>query len=178
MPVSNALELDLISVAAKLPTAPRLLIELGASMRENNCTTSAVVELLKQDSSLVARILRIANSPAYAPGQRINDLEHAFAFVGFAEIHRLVGVVASEQLAEIPLQYYPGDAQRLRRHTLFVAILMEHLGRETALQPRECYTVGLMRSLGMMALERMIYAVGQASPFRQSGLTQLHHWEY
>ncbi len=177
MLAASALEFDLISVAEKLPTAPRLLVELGTVMQQPSCSGEAVVDLLKQDPTLVAQILRMANSAAYAPAEKINDLEHAISFVGFDEIHCLVGAVASEQLAEGKIRYYPVDANRLRRHTLFVAILMETLGNTTQLNPQECYIVGLLRTMGMMALERMVPAIDAILPFECSPQTELHHWE-
>jgi HD-like signal output (HDOD) protein len=120
----------------------------------------------------------MANSAAYAPPEPIGSLERAIAFAGFAETHRLVGVVAATQLAEQKMSLYPVDAAQLRLNALFVAVLMEELAKWTRERPRSCYTVGLLRTIGMMALERLTPSSGAAvSPFVDSGETALDVWE-
>ncbi len=170
-------EQDLQAVAARLPTAPRLLVELGQLMHDPNSDATDVVGLLRRDPPLVAQIIRMANSVAYSPGEPIGSLERAIAFVGFAEVHRLVGVVAAAQLAEQRLRLYPFNATHLRQNTLFVAVLMEELAKPAGERPRSCYTVGLLRTIGMMALERIAAKQADIPPFRDSGETGLVTWE-
>lgn len=170
-------EQDLQAVAARLPTAPRLLVELGQLMHDPNSDATDVVGLLRRDPPLVAQIIRMANSAAYSPGEPIGSLERAIAFVGFAEVHRLVGVVAAAQLAEQRLRLYPFDASHLRQNTLFVAVLMEELAKPAGERPRSCYTVGLLRTIGIMALERIAAKDPAIPSFRDSGETDLVAWE-
>lgn len=168
---------DLQALATRLPTAPRLLAELGELMNDPEADATDVVGLLRRDPPLVAQIIRMANSAAYCPSEPVGSLERAIAFVGFAEVHRLVGVVAGAQLAEQRLRLYPFDAAHLRQSTLFVAVLMEELAKASGERPRSCYTVGLLRTIGMMALERLAAHDPQIPPFRDSGETVLDAWE-
>jgi len=164
-------------VAARLPTAPRLLVELGQLMNDPAADATDVVGLLRRDPPLVAQVIRISNSAAYCPSEPIGSLERAIAFVGFAEVHRLVGVVANAQLAEQRLRLYPFNAAHLRQNTLFVALLMEEMAKPAGERPRSCYTVGLLRTIGMMALERLASGETSIPAFRDSGETALDVWE-
>lgn len=178
MGTALASESVIVEVAERLPTAPRLLVELGRLMHNPNVEADEVVALLRQDPPLVAQIIRMANSVAYSPPEPVGSLERAVSLVGFAEAHRLVGVVAAAQLAEQKLALYPIDAARLRLNALFVAVMMEELAKWTHERPRSCYTVGLLRTIGMMALERVAPAPGvTAVPFLESGETALDAWE-
>jgi HD-like signal output (HDOD) protein len=168
---------DLIRVADKLPTAPRLLVELGQVIHHPHVSAEEVTALLRQDSSLVAQIIRMANSAAYAPAEPVGSLERALAVVGFAEVHRLVGVVAANQLADQKMRLYPIDGAKLRLNTLFVAVLMEELAKACGEHPRNCYTVGLLRTIGMMALERLAPPGSEIPPFASSGEKALDVWE-
>lgn len=170
-------ERDLETVAARLPTAPRLLVELGQLMHSPHTEADEAVGLLRRDPPLVAQIIRMANSAAYAPSEPIGSLERAVAFVGFAEVHRLVGAVAAAQLAEQKVRLYPFDAALLRQNTLFVAVLMEELAHFAEERPRSCYTVGLLRTIGMMALERIADGAAEVRPFAESGEKVLGEWE-
>lgn len=169
---------SLQAVAARLPTAPRLLVELGQIMNDPATDADDVIGLLRRDPPLVAQIIRMANSAAFGPSAPIGSLERAVAFVGFAEVHRMVGVVANAQLAEQRFRLYPFEAALLRQNTLFVALLMEQLAKVAGERhPRSCYTVGLLRTIGMMALERLAANEAGVPTFRESGSTALDVWE-
>lgn len=170
-------DVDLIRVAEKLPTAPRLLVELGQAIRDPNVESDDIVKLLRQDSSLVAQLIRMANSAAYAPAEPVGSLERALACVGFAEAHRLVGVVAMQQLADVPIRHYPLKGSLLRQNALYVAVIMEELAKPAGESPRSCYTVGLLRTIGMLALDRLAGAEPVVPSYPDSGAAAIDEWE-
>ena len=55
--------------------------------------------------------------------------------------------------AEKPLEHYGLGAVRLRNVSLFTAVLMEQLAKYAGANERQCYTLGLLRSIGMMTLQ-------------------------
>jgi len=167
-----------IDVAAKLPTAPRLLVELGHLLVSPHTEQSHVVSLLRRDTAIVASLIRMANSAAYSPAEPVGSLERAVAMVGFAEVHRLVGVIAAGQMAEQAFRLYPVTNHQLRQHTLFTAVLMEELAIAAhESHPRTCYTAGLLRNIGMMALERIGDQDSRIPPYKESGEASLEAWE-
>jgi len=167
---------ELIQVAQELPAAPRLLVELGQLIRQPQVDAAEITALLRQDPTLVARLIRMANSPVYGRAEPAGSIEEALACIGFREVHRLVGVVAAAHLADEPLKLYGIDGGRLRENSLFVAVLMEELAESAGEEPRSCYTVGLLRSIGKMALDRLADA-DAATRFANSGETDLDVWE-
>ncbi|WP_415909370.1 HDOD domain-containing protein [Oleiharenicola sp. Vm1] len=58
-------------LAQQLPAGPRLLAELGRLVRAPETDAREVVALLRRDASLVSRLLRMANSAAYARAEPI-----------------------------------------------------------------------------------------------------------
>jgi len=170
-------EVEISSVAEKLPTAPRILVQLGQLMHNPYVNSQEVEALLRQDLLLVAQIIRMANSAVYAATEQVGSLEQAVALVGFAEVHRLVGAIAATQLAEQRMALYPIDGAKLRLNSLFVAVLMEELARWSGELPHNCYTVGLLRPIGIMAMERLTPPGSAIPPFLASGVTVLDVWE-
>ena len=168
---------ELIRIAQELPAAPRLLVELGQLIRNPRTDSRDVVALLRQDPALVARIIRMANSAAYARAEPAGSLEEAVAGIGFGEVHRLVGAIAATQLADQKLPLYGVDGVRLRENALFVAVNMEELAELCGEEPRSCYTVGLLRSIGKMALELLGKRDPGTTLFADSGETALDAWE-
>jgi HD-like signal output (HDOD) protein len=171
-------DLEIVTAAKELPGAPRLLVELGTMVNDPDTDTRDVTELLKQDPSLVARLIRMANSAAYGRGDAVSTIEGAVSTVGFAEVHRLVGALASTQLAEKPLEHYRLDADRLRNVSLFTAVLMEEMAKYAGESERRCYTVGLLRSIGMMTLQVLARQGGRHIPPFDPGTGQpIDEWE-
>lgn len=168
---------DFIRIAEKLPAAPRLLVALGQAINNPQVEAEEVTELLRQDQSLVAQIIRMANSVAYSPKSPVGSLERALATVGFAEVHRLVGLVAARQLSELTTRWYPISSTKIRQNALYVAVIMEELARVAGEKPRTCYTVGLLRTIGMLALDRLARPDLAILPFGESGEPDLMTWE-
>ena len=170
--------IDVAEIASRLPTAPRLLVELNQIMNSRWADEDEVVALLRQDPPLTAQLIRAANSAFYSPPEPISSLNRAIALVGMAETHRLVGAVAAVQLSDQKISLYPIDATGLRLNALFVALLMEELAKWADERPHSCYTVGLLRTIGMMALERMPSPTGAPLvAFADSGERRLDSWE-
>lgn len=165
-------------LAQQLPAAPRLLAELGRLVRSPETDARDVVALLKRDASLVSRLLRMANSAAYARAEPIGAIEDAVVAIGFGEVHRLVGALASVQLADTPLPLHGVSSARYRENSLFVATLMEEFAPRAQLDPHACYTIGLLRGLGMVILERAAHREElRVSPYYASEAESLAAWE-
>ncbi|MBI5766406.1 MAG: HDOD domain-containing protein [Verrucomicrobia bacterium] len=177
MVLSKFSDAEVFQVAQELPAAPRLLVELGQLIRHPDTDSTEITALLRQDPSLVSRLIRMANSAVYARAEPAGSIEEALACIGFHEVHRLVGVVAAHQLSGERLEPYGIDAGRLRQNSLFVAVLMEEFARYAGEDSRSCYTVGLLRSLGKMALGRLADPDAPLVPFRASGELALDTWE-
>lgn len=175
--VSAPTDEQIFAAAAKLPTAPRVLVKLGQLINDPKADSEQVVALLRQDPGLVAPIIRMANSAAFSPPEPIGFLERAISFVGFTEVHRLVGVLAATQMAEQTYRWYSVSPAQLRLHTLFVALIMEEMARLAEERPSSCYTMGLLRPVGVMVLDQLPPVTGNGVTFAASGKTLLDEWE-
>lgn len=144
----------LLVTARSLPAAPQVLSQLGELLQDVNTGLDEIADLLKRDAALAARIIRISNSSAMGSGSRIGAIEEAVNRVGFSEVYRLVGLATTSRLADRDLNYYRIEAEPLRHHMMYCALAAEHLAMRCGLDARNAYTAGLMRTLGMMVLDR------------------------
>jgi HD-like signal output (HDOD) protein len=177
MTVTTLSEAELLQAAQELPAAPRLLVELGQAIRNPAVDAHEVTALLRQDPSLVSRLIRMANSALYARAEPAGSIEEAIACIGFREVHRLVGAIAAAHLADVRLAAYGVDGARMRANCLFVAVVMEELAEPAGEEPRSCYTAGLLRSLGKMALQKLADQAGSTLSFATGGERELAAWE-
>jgi HD-like signal output (HDOD) protein len=168
---------NLVRVAQSFGAAPRIMARLGLLLRDPNVALKDVAACLKQDSTLAARVLRIANSAAFAQSEPVAATEDAAALIGLKEIHRFVGAVAIDQFS---LRHYPlfgFTGPRLRDNAILVALLMEELAPHAKEDPSTAYAAGLFRSIGKLALAKIADEHAPLVPFNPSEILPLMGWE-
>ncbi len=159
MPVVSAVSTPfsrekLLQVARTLPADLHVLSQLGEMLQDVNSELDQVAELLRRDVALATRIVRISNSPMFSGGGQIASTEEAVNRVGFSEILKLVGTATAARMTERTMEYYGIGAEKLRENMLFGAFAAEALARAAGMDSRVAYTAGLMRTLGVMVLDR------------------------
>ncbi len=169
----------LFEIARTLPAAPRVLASLSELLQDINVGVDEVANLIKRDASLATRILRISNSVVYggSGGMRIGAIDDAVNRVGFSEVYRLVGLVTSDRLSERNLQFYDVGSQTMREHMLFSALATEMLAEECGLDPRHAYTAGLLRTIGMLVLDRVAERLTGCQPYDHGRFGSYLSWE-
>ncbi len=146
----------LLHVVKSLPASPHILVQLGHLLLDPNSDMDEVIKLLRCDAALTARIIRISNSAFYAAAARNASLEEALARVGFNEVYRLTGLAALAQFADQDLSAYGITGAQLRENALLTALVAEALAAHTGIDPKHAYTAGLLRSIGKIALDRLM----------------------
>lgn len=167
----------ILEIARTLPPAPRVFAELDHLLRDANSGLDEISELIKRDSTLVGHIIRVSNSAVYGGEQPTGSVEEAVVRIGFQEVFRVVGQVASARLAERPLTSYGIDTDQLREHMLQTAFVCEHLALECGIDPRSAYTAGLMRPLGLLVLDRLAEQYGNIAPYHPVHDSDYLAWE-
>jgi HD-like signal output (HDOD) protein len=167
----------LLHVVKTLPVAPQILARLGKMRLDPASDLNDVTALLKCDASLTARIIRIANTPAYTVGVPYASLEQALARIGFGEIYRIAGFAAVAQMTNQSLREYGITGARLRENSLLSALLMESFAGYAGVEPSEAYSVGLLRSIGKIAIEGFIRDSIHKEAFDPRSGKMLAEWE-
>src|SRR5258708_29315852 len=156
MPADRVLTREkIIEIAHALPPAPQVFADLDRLLRDLNADLHLITELFKKDSTLAAHIIRVSNSVAYRSEHRYGSIEEAIGRVGFKEVFRIVGVVATQRLVDRPLKYYGVRAEFLRDNMVRTALMCEAVATECGLDARTAYTAGLMRPIGILVLDRL-----------------------
>ncbi len=164
-------------VVKTLPAAPQILARLGQLRLEPNADLDDVTALLKCDSALTARILRIANSPAFTSGTPYGSLEQALARVGFSEIYKIAGFATVAQISNQNLRLYGISGPGLRENSLLAALIMEELAEYAGIDAQEAYSAGLLRSTGKVALESIMRDSARKSTYSAETCGRLVDWE-
>jgi HD-like signal output (HDOD) protein len=168
----------ILKIAQQIPASAQVLAQLGQLLMDVNSGLEEIAILLKRDTALAARIIRISNSAAYGAGSRVGSIEEAVSRVGFAEVYRLTGIASAAQVFDHDLTLYTISGSLLRANTLVTALAVEALAKRVGIDSRAAYTSGLMRSAGKVVLDKL---AKQTSPyiqtFAQSNQNHVLEWE-
>lgn len=74
----------------KLPSVPAVAVRLLELAQDPECTTKAIVEVIKADPALAVKILKSANSSFFSFRSEIKTLEQAIPMIGRAAVTSLV----------------------------------------------------------------------------------------
>lgn len=190
---------DIVRDLKFLPSAPRVLPRLKQLLTDTNSPMSEIVKLVRLDQSIAARVLHVGNSAYYSQGVRCFTVEEAVNRVGYQRIYELVGYAVASQVLVRPLEVYGVEADELWKRSVSCALAAEALADCTGQDRDVAYTVGLLHSLGMVALddwalrhaprldlrggcfpreaadeERAVFGFGQADV----GAALLRHWDF
>ncbi|WP_420826832.1 HDOD domain-containing protein [Chromatium okenii] len=152
--MSSSLTIDaLIKKTGRLLAIPRVVGEVLKLLDDPGSRQATIAGLLTQDPALAAIVLRLANSPAFAPSRTVDSMEHAITLLGRNNLRRLViaGAVtqASDRLptqALLPLEVF-------WHHSAYCAVIGRLLAEvEAPSLAGTVFLAGLLHDLGQLVL--------------------------
>lgn len=137
----------------ELPGFPAVVMRLHRTLGDSNSSTRDVVRLISAEPSLSARLLHLANTAAFNPGDRaISDLKSAITLLGFSLVRSTATTFAMRQLEQQdwlkPIQ--PHLAQIWQDSTRVAAITYVGARRTDGMRPDEALSAGLFHQLGSL----------------------------
>ncbi|MBU0638841.1 MAG: HDOD domain-containing protein [Planctomycetes bacterium] len=147
-----------------LPTLAPVAVKLLQVTCDDSSNAKDVVEVLRADQSLTAKILSMANSAGSGVRAPIGTLDKAVVLLGFSAIRSIVLSVkvfdcfASSRPATAKLEpnHQAFDRSEFWKHALAVACGARRLAaarRELGVEPELAFVAGLLHDLGKVALD-------------------------
>ncbi len=149
-----------------LPRAAAVVPQLMARLRDASASSSQLTQFVARDVTLVAEVVRTANSPYYRRGGAVVELHHAIRAIGVVGLQSAI----ARSLLKPVFQANGGDlvtrsAKRLWKHTEFKAQLCAALARIEGIDPFEGYLAGLVHDAVWSAVLRALDGVQSADPW-------------
>lgn len=143
----------LVKRSGRLLAIPRVVGEVLKLLDDPNSRQTVIANLLAQDPALVAIVLRLANSPAFAPSRTVDSMEHAIMLLGREHLRRLVIAGAVTQVSDrLPAQnLLPLEA--FWHHSSYCAVIGRLLAElESPALSGTVFLAGLLHDLGQLTL--------------------------
>ena len=148
----------LMGEVTALPELPQAVNRLLAILDDTEADIHEIAEVIKQDMSLAARVLKLANSPFYGFSARVGSVERAVALIGLSSVKNLaLGAVMDKVFAAEKDEFFDPDA--FWRHSVAAAVVCMRIARdEDFADPEESFTCGLLHDLGRMIESQFFYS--------------------
>lgn len=139
-----------------LPSAPKVLPHLKRLLTDSNSSIQDIVTLIRFDPGIAARVLQSANSAFYSKGTRCFTVEEAVHRVGYERVYELVAYAVASQVLVRPLEAYGIEQDEMWRSSVACALAAQILAGLIGEDRDTAYTVGLLHSVGMLAIDEWI----------------------
>jgi HD-like signal output (HDOD) protein len=139
-----------------LPSAPKVLPHLKRLLTDGNSSMHEIVRLIRFDPGIAARVLQTANSAYYSKGARCFTVDEAVHRVGYDQVYELVAYAVASQVLVRPLEAYGVEPDELWRSSVACALAAEVLAGITDEDRNIAYTVGLLHSVGLLAIDEWV----------------------
>ncbi len=134
---------------ASLPVMPEVGRKLLRSLDDDGVSLGQIAELIGKDSTLAAKVLRLANSARYSPSHTIGTLQDAAMALGLETLRNLA--MAASISATFP-EVKGLDRQRFWRHSVRTAGHARLLAKLLQGDADTAYLAGLMLRTGQLMM--------------------------
>lgn len=138
---------------AQLPALPAVLLQILQLCTAEDSGLGEIVEVVRRDAAVTARILSIARSPYYNRGHPPKDLGQCLQVLGTRTVRRIALNQAVLDLFSRFQVAAKADLTTFWVHALLTALLAQQLA-ERLVYPHveEAYLAGLLHDIGRLAL--------------------------
>lgn len=137
----------------KLPPQPRVLVELQKLMRSDDYEMRSVAKVIGQDPGIVALLFRLARSPAFSRGRKIDSLEQILMVVGIKQVFNLVQAAAlSTAIGDKTRRAFEVFWNRAHEIAQMAAIIAEDRVSICNVFPDQAYLAGIFHECGVPVL--------------------------
>jgi two-component system, cell cycle response regulator len=139
-----------------LPSIPETLLAIFKVLDDPDSGPSDLSAVVQMDAPLMARILRLANSPYYSRGGNIPDIHRCVGALGYRTVRQVAICVsvATTLVAAVAQARGRMDYRELWRHSVATGAIAKHLAKMAEYpDPEEIFTAGLLHDMGKFVLE-------------------------
>ncbi len=167
---SNVAAQQLVARVKNLPPVSQAALKLVSLLDQPEADNELIVQAIKCDNLLTAKLLRACNSPYFGLEEPVASVDQAVLIMGHQQILHIVLTLAFGSAMVVPLPGYAVEASELWRHSLITASAAEIIAVETtgiAIEKPVAFTIGLLHDIGKLVMSQAL------TPDLQNSIRQL-----
>lgn len=146
---------EVVAKVKNLPPVSVAALKLVNLLEQPAVSNEDVVQVLRCDNVLTAKLLRACNSPYFGLEEPVASVDQAVLILGHQQILHIVLTLAFGGAMIVPLPGYAVEANELWRHSLITATAAEIIvndGLDVNIEAPVAFTVGLLHDMGKLVL--------------------------
>jgi putative nucleotidyltransferase with HDIG domain len=143
-----------------LPATPTVMVKLVTLFQQPDRDVDDIVNLMRQDPSLTAEVLRHSNSAFFGHEEPIVDVFEAITRVGFYEVYKTAVAKLGSQALHVPKGASSANVEKLWRHSSIAASTAGVISRRTQEDEGLAFTAGLLHDVG-----KIVLALGEGAKY-------------
>ena len=152
--MDHELTRDILEVELhRLSAAPRIIPKLAALVRDPNMNPEDVIDIIRHDPALTARLIAACKSVAVHRQVAVSNVIEAVQCLGFAEVFRIATVVAFRGGFSGPLHAYAESAEEIWHRAVAAACFMDEFALAEEGDHWAAYTTGLLHMIGVFFID-------------------------
>ena len=136
---------ELIENATSLPSIPKVIQELIASLGDENTSSEKIANIIGNDQAITAKVLRLANSARFGGQRKIGSVKDALVVLGMNSLRTLVLSVGLTSSFKSPATF---DLKAYWHRSFKIANRCKWLAKLLKADPETAYTCGLLHGIG------------------------------
>lgn len=144
---------DLMSDRLDLPSMPNMALRVRQAVEQEDASASEIAKIIQADPALAARLIQIANSPAYGGQGTVDSLTVAITRLGLKATREMVLAVTLRSLftSEHPLIHQ--RMTELWMHSALVAAICQVMAKRLdGFNPQRALLAGLVHDIGIIPM--------------------------
>ncbi|NNE98808.1 MAG: HDOD domain-containing protein [Pyrinomonadaceae bacterium] len=139
-------------VNQRIPPSPGGLLKLSELLKDINSSTRQIVDAISYEPALVAKILRLANSPIYSFEKEVLSVESALTAIGNQMVSDIVMLEFGSRTVKGGSKQ--GDAEKqMWEHSMAVAVIAREISQWLGMRGlEEAFICGLLHDFGKFLL--------------------------
>ncbi len=144
---------EIISRMNSFPSMSGIAAKVLRLLDDPDASADQVEQLLKQDPSLTANLLKLTNSAYFGIPSKVGSVRHAIAMLGWKRLSKLVMAACVSAITDRQIPGYDLQPGVLWQHSVAVSVTAEGLMRELKVaESDEIFTAALLHDLGKLIL--------------------------
>jgi putative nucleotidyltransferase with HDIG domain len=146
----------------ELPVLPEVASQVVQLCNRETVDLREVAGLVKRDPAMAGHLMRMANSPLYAPPTPLVSIDQVVSRLGLAKV-REIALVISCQSKVFQVAGFEAKVRMQFRHSLAAGLFAQEIARSRRLNVEEAFLCGLLHDVGQPVLLQAIVDLGQAA---------------
>ncbi|MGI5881269.1 MAG: HDOD domain-containing protein [Syntrophomonadaceae bacterium] len=144
---------QLVEAVNDLPALPHVVVQVMKLSEDPDSTAQDINNVLTQDQSMTARVLRLANSAFYGFPRRISTVTDAVVLLGFRTIRSIVLAASVSEILNKEIGGYALEPGELWHHSQSSAIAARIVSKRIKYPAVDvAYTAALLHDIGKVIL--------------------------